>query len=201
MLSKMGFSFYKRVSFVKETTLVENSKELHCKRKSKFALPRMTKMGEVGETVTWMVATIAIVVILFIAVFVSSVYFNNQKKASPLENSDYLAASSFNSWLLTENSTGTMVYEQVKSEEDLNDFNGNLALSIFENFYRGEYFDVGIGIVVDRTLLPYETNTYFGTRPTSARGGDINRRTVSNIVEGFILSNEKTLELVLAPKK
>ena len=200
MLSKMGFSFYKRVSFVKETTVVENSKDLHCKRKSKFALSRRAKKAEVGETVTWMIATVAIVVILVISVFVSSVYFNNQKKASPLENADYLAASSFNSWLLTTNSSGKMVYEQIKAEEDLNDFNGNLAIDIFKKFYEKDYIYVWLGVNEEGFYI-WRSNEYFGSIPTEIRGGDITKRSVLNVIEEVHLAGEKVIEMDLAPKK
>ncbi|MBU2504048.1 MAG: hypothetical protein KJ879_03295 [Nanoarchaeota archaeon] len=179
----MGFSFYKK-------------EKLHCKRKSKFVLPRLSKKAEVGETVTWMVATIAIVVILFISVFVSSVYFNGKKKASPLGNADYLAASSFNSWLLTKNSSGTMVYEQLKSNDDFNDFNGDLSQKIFLEFYGDEYRDVWMG-VYDGSISVVVTNRFFGSRPGFVLGGGENLVSLNTIVQRVPLGEGKDVELLL----
>ncbi|MBU1252292.1 MAG: hypothetical protein KJ905_01665 [Nanoarchaeota archaeon] len=200
MFNKMGFSFYKRVSFVKETTMVENSKELHCKRKSKFVLSRMAKRAEVGETVTWAVATVAIVIILVISVFVSSTYFNENKKASPLTSGDYLAASSFNSWLLTKDSSGKMIYEQIKSEGDFNGYNGNLSIDIFKRFYEKDYIYVWLGINSKGPSLLIRNNNYFGNIPTEIRGGDITKRHIKNVIEDVDLGEEKVIEMALVPK-
>jgi len=83
----------------------------------------------------------------------------------------------------------------------LNEFNGELALNIFEEFYGEEYIKVWVGIVSDRTFFSYEPNEYFGTRPAEVRGGDLNKRSVPHVIERISLNENKTVEVVLKVKK
>jgi len=198
MFNRMGFSFYKRVSFVKETMMVENSKGLHCKRKSKFVLSQITKKAQVGNTATWMVATVAIVIILLFSIFLSTSYFSDQKRVASDNQFNQPAVSSFFSYALTENSQGERVYDKIKQEEDLNEFNGNLALDIFYEFYSDLYNGVWLGVNFEG--FGVRKNDYFGTRPTTIRGGDVNKKNVPHLSEELNLTSTKFLELALAPK-
>ena len=153
------------------------------------------KVGQVGETLTWMVATVAIVVILLISVFASSAYFLGDNKRVSVVSGDFPAKVSFYSWLLTEGGGGDSVYEQLKTGEDLNDFNGNLAVNIFEEFYGEDYFDVWVGLRDGSPL----SNNYFGVRPSTIVGGDVNRKIIPHLIENVIVDENKIAELVLAP--
>ncbi|MDP2673182.1 MAG: hypothetical protein Q8O84_05200 [Nanoarchaeota archaeon] len=159
--------------------------------------------GQTGETITWLVATVIIVVILIISVFVTQV-FSNSSNSEIKENSvaDVLASKSFFSYLLMKDSNGKIVFEQLKDEENLNEFNGNLGLKIFEEFYERdvfleEYNAVWIGIVLDRKLLPALKNDYFNERPVSSTGGDINHKSVSLIIQEFSLTQNKSVQMIL----
>jgi hypothetical protein len=156
------------------------------------------KKATVGETVTWLVATIIIVVILIFSVVILGAFFNNDKGIK-LEGVDLLASKSFYSYLLTEDASGEIVYNQLRDVGNLNEFNGELGKEIFEEFYGEEYLSVWIGFFINRTFLPYVKNDYFGTRPTTVRGGDVyfGERFVPHIIDSIQLDENKSVELVL----
>jgi len=54
-----------------------------------------------------------------------------------------------------------------------------------------------LGIVIDRPLFPFLPNDFFGERPTTYRGGDIDYHTVSYVSEIIQLNEDKELELML----
>jgi len=155
--------------------------------------------AQVGKTMTWIVATIIIIVILLISFFMSTSYLGKDKKADFSKQSDILASKSFFAYLLTEDSERQIVYEQLRNEENLNDFNGNLAIKIFKGFYGDDYKDIWLGIIFNRVLLPAKSNDYFGRRPKGVRGGDVHfrGRFVSSISEEIELNENKSLELYL----
>ena len=142
------------------------------------------KLGQIGKTITWIVATVIIIMILIVSILVSTSYLGGSKKADFSKQTDILASKSFFAYLLTEEGSST-IYEQLKEDggENLNEFNGNLALKIFKEFYEEDYEDVWLGIIFNRILLPAKSNDYFGRRPTGVKGGDVHfgRRFVCSI--------------------
>ncbi|MBU2616803.1 MAG: hypothetical protein KKB79_02370 [Nanoarchaeota archaeon] len=160
------------------------------------------RRGQIGETVTWMVATVAIVVILLIAIFASSFYFEGKNKSVSISGEDFSASVSFFSWLLTEDAEGNNVYEQLKGEEDLNEFNGELAVNIFEGLYGSDYFKTWIGI--NFKGIGFRENDYFGGRPSGGLWGagdsvSYGVGKVPLVIERISLNTEKEVEMVLAP--
>ena len=158
------------------------------------------KRSQIGETITWIIATIIIIVILLFSIFISTSYLGGHKQTDFSKSNDILASKSFFAYLLTEDSEGQMVYEQLKNQENLNDFNGNLAIKIFKEFYGEEYPKIWVGFIMNRPLLPYVKNNYFGERPSTIRGGDLFHKIVPHIIEHVSLNKDKSIELVLAPK-
>ncbi len=146
------------------------------------------KLGQIGKTITWVVATVIIIVILFISIFVATSYLGGSKKADFSKQSDILASKSFFAYLLTEDTGGQTIYEQLRDEENLNDFNGNLALNIFEEFYRKDYPHT-IWLVVYSKPHDIITNTYFPKPPICGRG----------IQEEIELEENKYILLTLTP--
>ena len=146
------------------------------------------KRGQIGKTITWVVATVIIIVILFISIFVATSYLGGSKKADFSKQSDILASKSFFAYLLTEDTEGDTVYEQLRDEENLNDFNGNLALNIFEEFYRKDY-PYTIWLVIYSKPHDIITNTFFPKPPICGRG----------ISEEIELKENKYLLLTLTP--
>jgi len=158
------------------------------------------KLGQIGKTITWIIATVIIIMILVVSIFVATSYLGGSKKADFSKQTDILASKSFFAYLLTEDTGGQTVYEQLRDEENLNDFNGNLALNIFEEFYRKDYpFAIWLGIDFEGFGLP-RRNEYFGSRPITLRGGDISYRNVDYILEKAILNDDKWVGLILMNK-
>ncbi len=163
------------------------------------------KRSQIGETMTWIVATIIIIVVLSISIFIATSYLGGSKKADFLaKRSDLLASESFFAYLLTEDSKGQTVYEQLKNEENLNDFNGNLAIKIFDGFYGEEYPEVWIGIATGIAVSPSIKNEYFGSKPV-LKGGDpkypfaetIRKPDKAYVSQRITLNESKSIELVL----
>jgi hypothetical protein len=146
------------------------------------------KLGQIGKTITWVVATVIIIMILIVSILVSTSYLGGSKKADFSKQTDILASKSFFAYLLTEDTGGQTVYEQLRDEENLNDFNGNLALNIFEEFYRKDY-PYTIWLVIYSKPHDIITNTFFPKPPICGRG----------ISEEIELKENKYLLLTLTP--
>ena len=160
-----------------------------------------SKRAQVGETLTWIVATVIIVLILVVSIFVSNFYLKNSKEIGFLKRTDTLASKSLFSYLLTKDTDGNNVHTQLKNQENLNEFNGNLGKKIFQEYYGSEYEDVWVGIILDRKLLPALPNDFFGRRPSGVRpSGEISAKGkyVSSISEKIYINENKILELILS---
>ncbi|MEK6896967.1 MAG: hypothetical protein AABW93_00365 [Nanoarchaeota archaeon] len=160
-----------------------------------------SKCGQIGETITWVVATLIIVVILAVSLLVSSLILGDEKSLGFLKTTDVLASKSLFSYLLTKDREGNNVHTQLKNQENLNEFNGNLGKKIFQEYYGSEYEDVWVGIILDRKLLPALPNDFFGRRPSGVRpSGEISAKGkyVSSISEKIYINENKILELILS---
>jgi len=157
-----------------------------------------SKRGQIGETMTWIVATIIIILVLGASIFLSAIYINQNKKIQSLssQTKDVLASKSLYSYLLTLDSDKKTVYSQIKEEGDLNEFNGNLAIKIFKGLYGNDYTEeVWIGITDPSTIVD-QSNIYFGPRSPSFIGQGSTRYLFSAKDE-IILDENKTLQLLL----
>lgn len=116
------------------------------------AVQRQNKKGEIGKTITWLVATVIIIVILLISVFIVSLNLRKNKRFKEFKEGkieDLLVVKSLSAYLLTKDASGKNVFEQLRDEEKLNDFNGPLALKIFEGLYKKDYqFGAMIGVEI-----------------------------------------------------
>ena len=130
------------------------------------------KKGQIGTTMTWFVATIIVVVILAVSIFIVQFYGSGKGKVSQVKISDSLAEESFYSFLLTGN-----VLEKLKSEGNLMGENGVLAEKIF-NVYKKDYpVAVWIGILnhemdEEGSLNNGLENEFFGKKPSLYRGAN-----------------------------
>ncbi|MFH1787233.1 MAG: hypothetical protein ABH811_00350 [archaeon] len=96
------------------------------------------KKAQVGETITWFVATIIIIVILAIAIFiVSSRIFENDKvlKVEKID-SDLLVTKSLLGYLLTDKNYDG--FKEIELSEGVIDFDNAFFDSVF-NLYKKEY--------------------------------------------------------------
>jgi hypothetical protein len=149
----------------------------------------VNKKGQIAKTITWIVATVIIIVILGITLFVADITWGGSKDVRQTTQVDFLVSQSFFSYLLTED-----VYSQIKTEENLNKVNGDLAKDIFEEFYSEEYtVEIWLGIIDG---INSEKNDFFGGGPQISQEGVINNRvTRPFITERLKLSGLKRLEL------
>lgn len=163
------------------------------------------KRSQIGKTMTWVVATIIIIVILLVSILVTTSYLGKHKEMDFLaKRSDILASKSFFAYLLTEDTEEQTIYEQLKNEENLNDFNGNLAINIFDELYGGEYPEVWVGIATGIAVAPSIRNEYFGSKPV-LKGGDpkypfaesIKKPDKPYVSQRIALNESKSIELVL----
>lgn len=156
-----------------------------------------SKKAQVGSTITWIVATVIIVVVLLITVFVA----NSLGKSKDIEYSqekDTLASKSFFSWLLTEQD-GERIYVVLGREKNLNDSNGDLAQKVFEGYYGEEYNGIWVGM---RTLLrgiPRGSvqNVFFGSRPELTREGYQLSLNLLYGEENVVLNQNSSVEVIL----
>lgn len=123
------------------------------------------KKATVGETITWIVATVIIIVILAFSIFISSFYLGESKTASSFKSIDVLASKSLFSYLLTTEEEA-IIYDQLKTDLNLNDVNGELAVDIFKEFYEDEYKNTWVGVLKADLPSHLNANTYFGAKPS-----------------------------------
>ena len=154
---------------------------------------------QVGVTITWFVATVAIVVILSISIFASSFAFTKGSGVKTIKTTDVLASKSLLSYSLTEGDDGKIVYEQIKQDKFFSDENGELAKKIFIKFHldSNEYSKVWLGVIDNQGLS--SENNFFGKR-TFGTKEEINPSSphVSQIIK---LDEEDNLNLMLYGKK
>lgn len=124
------------------------------------------RKAQVATTITWIVATIIIIVILGISMLVTAAFGKRTYNDNDLnERTDLLIAKSLFSYLLTKDSSGKLIFEQLSEQENLNDFNGNLALNVFKKLYSKDYpYEIWFGIRYNR--LGQNKNNFFGKAST-----------------------------------
>ncbi len=161
----------------------------------------LDKKGQVGETVTWIVATIVIIVVLGVSIFIASAKFNTDQTPDlqSISMVDTLASKSLFSYVLTNDSAGQIIYNQIKTEGNLNNLNGNLAQRIFNGFYKNEYSKIWLG-TINSTSFTGNQNVYFGGEPDLTIQGNRVNTQLYYFIQDIELTPEKNLEMVLFPK-
>ena len=142
---------------------------------------------------TWIFATIIVVVLLLLCIYLSGIFFNkNLSESSYLRTVDTLASKSLFSYVLTKDDSGKLVYQQL-GVESLNEFNGNLALKIFRDYYKEEY--------PSKVWLGFENeNSYFGKKTFGPSGSRYEFDPVGGVYESIDLSENSTINLLLVKK-
>lgn len=169
--------------------------------------------AQVGETVTWIVATIIIVFVLLATIWISSFSSENKKIQEPyFQTADVLASKSMFSYVLTEDG-GKTIHSQIK-ERGFDDATGNLAVKIFDGLYREDYLNnqknIWLGVVENTgencnlgkqfCILESKENTFFGGRQIGSLGTELSYHTIPYTGEKISLDQNKYLELVLIGK-
>jgi len=120
---------------------------------SKFAFFPKNQKAQIGETMTWVVATIIIIVLLGISLFVVSMSVKDRKFSVESYN-DLFVAKSVSGYLLS-SADGEKVYQKLieKSEEGKNyPLEGEDIVffeSIFNEIYREEYPSTICAVLLD----------------------------------------------------
>ncbi len=158
------------------------------------------KNGQIAETITWIVATVIIILILAASLLISSLSIGNKKDIGFVKTTDTLASKSLFSYLLTKDAEGIAIYGQLKNQENLNEFNGNLGKTIFEEFYGGEYVNVWLGIINTQSFKG-EKNDYFGEKPADTKFENTKvESTSAKATELIKINNDKAIQVVLSHK-
>jgi len=176
------------------------------------------KSGQISEGITWIVATIAIIVILLFSVFLSSFFFSSKDSVRNNFFSSNIYQKSFLSYLSTKDPSGKFVVSQIKEENDLNNFNGNLAEKVFKGIYEEKYdIWVGVSTIPDNTDILTSVsfdyvgkeNPYFGKKilttvmaPASSYLGFFQTIGLGRLGSSLYLekNKEKIVEVIFAEK-
>lgn len=167
-----------------------------------FSKISSNKKAQVGKTVTWMVATIIIIVILFSTIFVATIGPWGSKDVTSRDRVDTLVSKSFFAYLLTEHEEGENVYELIDDEKDLDEFSGKLAWDIFDEFYIRDYKNVWFGIIPSAKYFFSPSNDYFDRRPAAAdefgiRPTIFGTGIIGVLTERVYLDEERIIEIIL----
>ncbi len=131
------------------------------------------KKAQIANTVMWIIATIAIVVILFITLFVTNI-IKKQKSFEVVKYNDVIGMKSLASYLLTWNSSGERIFTQISEDQNLNEFSGKIGEAIFKQFkHEGFPWGVWLGVTskASGALQILTEGNYFGDYPSTIRGG------------------------------
>jgi hypothetical protein len=163
------------------------------------------KKAQIGDTTTWIFATIIIIVIIFISIFIVSFYQGKNKEIEELKNVDVVAAKSLFSYVLTKNQseqTVERVYHSLRKKGDFDNYTGILAQKIFKEYERN-YKDLWVGFEETGSFFPFKKNDFFGGKPSGIKGGDfhIGSRTVEYYQEDIFLDENKSLIIYLSKEK
>jgi hypothetical protein len=99
---------------------------------------KLSKKAQIGETATWIVATVIIVIILVISLVLTTSPSIKHKELPYTNKVDLFADKSLSAYLMTKDPTGIPVYTALQSNQ-ANDFSKNLAGTIFVGLYSGYY--------------------------------------------------------------
>jgi len=154
------------------------------------------KKAQASEGVTWIAATLSIIVILLISVFVTSYFASKNKEVPPGFFSPNINQKSFLSWLLTEDAEKENVYSSIKTKGNLDNYNGNLAVKIFKGMYEKEYLEIWVGAstlgegLLDDSLNGIE-NEFFGKKPSSFASGAMGAAVVKDYISLKVKTDDK----------
>ena len=154
------------------------------------------KKGQIGETMTWVIATIIIIVVLIVSIFITSFLgtIGLHKNYKSYRSADLIPMKSLIGYLLTSDleGSGKNIFDKLKDDEEfieLNGENGRFAWNIFNGFYESDYPLIWFGISNKR-------NDYFkGYEQTAARELQTKRVCIQNAIK----LEKETANLLLCP--
>ncbi len=150
----------------------------------------MNKKAQTGTTLTWIVATIIIIVLLTVTIFLAQ-FSSSNKKVSFSSEKDTLVSKSFFGYLSTNNKD---IYNQIKIG-DLNKQTGDLALEVFEIFEDEYPKGIWLGIILNDFPRDFK-NQFFGSKPSLVRSGYLVDSSYIKADETVWLNENKSLEII-----
>ena len=132
------------------------------------------RRAQIGETLTWLVATIIIVIILFISIFVA-IPLGNSNKFDYNRKNDLLATKSLISYLISDK-----LYNELKEGGKLNENDEKMIEELYEN----DYAVADLGLVPKDSVISDVVDDY--------------ERSIEIVIE---LNDKKDVSLSLREKK
>ena len=129
--------------------------------------------GQIAEAMTWMVATVIIVIFLGLLIFVTNFTYSSSS-VEVKKSTDLTVAKSLSAYLWSKDiNKNEYVYQQLGKDESLNSFNSDLAKKIFKEYYYGSFLsnsDIWFGVVKGNNhFLNFNWNLPFGKKPVLDR--------------------------------
>lgn len=143
--------------------------------------------GQIAKTITWVIATIIIVLILVISVFLVS-FIKKDKQFSIIKWNDLLAAKSLSAFLLSKDISGGIILKQLQKDEEISYTNNWLFNLIFKRLYDKD-FPERISLDISSTSLD-DKNFFLSLRPAPMIGGTLYSATH---VSEKVIFKDKTL--------
>lgn len=168
-----------------------------------------SKKGQIATGITWIVATVAIIVILAIAIFFVQFSFGSGKSIKAVSEKDTLVSKSFFSWLIS-SLNRERVYQRIQGDGNLDGQTGDLALNVFEIFEEDYNHDIWVGVILNYSALPGNristdslissrgatSNKFFGDRPELSRSGYVLDSVFIRATERVWIDDDKSLEII-----
>lgn len=164
------------------------------------------KKAQVSNTMMWIVATIVIIVILAVSMFLTTLFGKRIYVDTNMEEgTDLLVTKSLTSYLLTKES-GDIIYNKINQDNDLDNFNAPFSINVFVGLYKNDYprgiwFDVRGNGAQSSSLLRrrYYEDYYRNNLGNKEYSYSITSPTiVERIFFGSIPDKSKTKNLILA---
>jgi len=162
------------------------------------------KKAQVGETMTWIIATIIIVVILAISIFiVSSFSFGLGKEFKFDRETDLFVTKSFVGYLMT-NDGENKIYDKLKNknnfdENSISKVDKDLSKKILYELYKKDYPDYRwMGIIHEESYKTITDYLFFGTmKERDGRNQDtFHTHKDTYISQEILLGKDKKIEFI-----
>jgi len=100
------------------------------------------KKAEIGETMTWFVATLVIIVFLAVSIFVVSL-LKNERKITTFSFGDSVAAKSLSAFMLTKDGE-EIIFNKISEDDDLTEFSGKLSVKVLKEPFDEIYSNIAL---------------------------------------------------------
>lgn len=175
------------------------------------------KKAQVSDTMTWIVATLAIIVFLYLGIaiaggqgWVKSI-LGFDREVDYVSLTERVVEESVNSYLLTPDQNNALMYNLIKFnlDDNLDANTGPLAETIFKGLYKDKYLEFWFGVtsadpwrVGNGVTWNGKKNDYFGSKPKTSATGAMGNYIIfpGQMSHTRLLHDNKYVELYLREK-